>query len=108
MEASSFPLHDMPHATRTEGGDWDHNQHIDTPYTFSDAKVYQDMTAPLSHYFVSSGHNSYLTSDQLVGDSGTSTIIMVGHAMTDVTACVHASKTHRPPSGNSAWSGGAA
>ncbi|KAL8222270.1 UNVERIFIED_CONTAM: 1-phosphatidylinositol 4,5-bisphosphate phosphodiesterase zeta-1 [Gekko kuhli] len=32
-------------------------------------KVYQDMTYPLCDYFISSSHNTYLISDQLVGPS---------------------------------------
>ncbi|NWR53902.1 PLCZ1 phosphodiesterase, partial [Bucorvus abyssinicus] len=31
--------------------------------------IYQDMTQPLCDYFISSSHNTYLTSDQLVGPS---------------------------------------
>ncbi|EFB29352.1 hypothetical protein PANDA_010813, partial [Ailuropoda melanoleuca] len=32
-------------------------------------KVYQDMTQPLNDYFISSSHNTYLVSDQLLGPS---------------------------------------
>ncbi|KAG9349152.1 hypothetical protein JZ751_029475 [Albula glossodonta] len=32
-------------------------------------RIYQDMTQPLCHYFISSSHNTYLLQDQLIGHS---------------------------------------
>uniref|UniRef100_A0A8D0GVC4 Phosphoinositide phospholipase C n=1 Tax=Sphenodon punctatus TaxID=8508 RepID=A0A8D0GVC4_SPHPU len=48
-------------------------------------KVYQDMTQPLSHYFVSSSHNTYLMEDQLKGPSSTEAYI---RALTKGCRCV--------------------
>jgi hypothetical protein len=39
------------------------------------------MNQPLSQYFISAGHNSYLTGNQLTDPSGTSTIILVSEAV---------------------------
>ncbi|KAG7455508.1 hypothetical protein MATL_G00257500 [Megalops atlanticus] len=38
-------------------------------------EVYQDMTQPLNHYFISSSHNTYLMEDQLKGPSSTEAYI---------------------------------
>ncbi|KAL2557062.1 Phosphoinositide phospholipase C 2 [Forsythia ovata] len=48
----------------------DHNLPLPSP-----PKVYHDMKAPLSHYFMYTGHNSYITGNQVYGKCSTSPII---------------------------------
>ncbi|KFW87053.1 1-phosphatidylinositol 4,5-bisphosphate phosphodiesterase delta-1, partial [Manacus vitellinus] len=54
-------------------------------FNSSHRKVYQDMTQPLSHYLVSSSHNTYLMEDQITGPSSTEAYI---RALTKGCRCV--------------------
>ncbi|KAM6169489.1 1-phosphatidylinositol 4,5-bisphosphate phosphodiesterase delta-1 isoform 2-T2 [Rhynchocyon petersi] len=44
-------------------------------FNLAHRQVYQDMNQPLSHYLVSSSHNTYLLEDQLTGPSSTEAYI---------------------------------
>lgn len=44
-------------------------------FNLAHRRVYQDMNQPLSHYLVSSSHNTYLLEDQLRGPSSTEAYI---------------------------------
>lgn len=47
-------------------------------FSLAHRRVYQDMSQPLSHYLVSSSHNTYLLEDQLTGPSSTEAYIRCG------------------------------
>ncbi|XP_043541625.1 1-phosphatidylinositol 4,5-bisphosphate phosphodiesterase delta-4-like, partial [Chiloscyllium plagiosum] len=48
--------------------------------------LYQDMSQPLCHYFISSSHNTYLMEDQLCGHSSVEGYIRYEHGFTNAKA----------------------
>jgi hypothetical protein len=43
----------------------DEFESVTTPFALARAGMYHDMTSPLSHYFIFSGHNTFLTGNQV-------------------------------------------
>ncbi|XP_061666180.1 1-phosphatidylinositol 4,5-bisphosphate phosphodiesterase delta-3-A-like isoform X3 [Syngnathoides biaculeatus] len=82
-EDSSF-THAQSLILTYELNEWAQRNHLMTPNGFTmymlskenslfnpnHVWVYQNMKQPLAHYFISSSHNTFLTKDQLTGESG--------------------------------------